>query len=46
MDMRIRDLPDELHRDLKVAAAMDRMTLNKLIVQLLQAAMDKRNRSK
>jgi plasmid stability protein len=42
MDVRIRDLPDDLHRDLKVAAAIDGKTINAEIVDILTAAMAKR----
>lgn len=42
MDVRIRDLDNELHHQLKVAAITDRMRLSELIVAVLKAAMDKR----
>jgi predicted HicB family RNase H-like nuclease len=34
-------MPDALHRDLKVWAAQDQVTLNELLISLLKAAVEK-----
>jgi plasmid stability protein len=41
MQIRVRDLPDAIHRDLKVWAAQDQVTLNELVIGILKAALEK-----
>jgi len=41
MQFRIRDMPDALHRDLKVWAAQDQVTMNELVINILKAALEK-----
>jgi predicted HicB family RNase H-like nuclease len=42
MQIRVRDLPPALHRDLKVWAAQEDTTLNELVIEILRAAVEKR----
>jgi plasmid stability protein len=46
MQIRVRDLPDALHRDLKVWAAQEQITLNDLVLNILKAAVEKRQGKK
>ena len=46
MEMRIRDIPDELHVQFKVMCAEKRISMNKLIIQLIREAVEKHRKEK
>lgn len=40
-ELRIRDMPGDLHKALKVRAVMDGVSLNDLVIDLLRKAVEK-----
>ena len=40
-EFRIHNMPEDLHKALKLKAVTDDLPLNDLIIQILQAAVDK-----
>ena len=46
MQIRVQNIPDAVHRDLKVWAAQEQITLNDLMLNIIKAAVEKRQGKK
>ena len=46
MEMRIRDIPEELHIQFKIMCAEKRISMNKLMIQLMREAVEKHRKEK
>ena len=46
MEMRIRDIPEELQHQFKVMCAEKRISMNKLVIQLIKEAVKKYRKEK
>ena len=46
MEMRIRDIPDELHLKFKLICTAKRVSMNEYIIRLIEKEVEKREREK